>query len=64
MLTDVIGFILSGVMLVFIVSFVLLGYALLRNKTELLNTARKAMIFSFITFAVAVTLLQFVFRSN
>ena len=63
MLTDVIGFILSGVMLVFIVSFVLLGYALLRNKTELLNIARKAMIFSFIAFAVAVTLLQVVFRS-
>lgn len=64
MLTDVIGFILSGVMLVFIVSFVLLGYALLRNRTELMNIARKAMIFSFIAFAVAVTLLQFVFISN
>ncbi|WP_036610432.1 hypothetical protein [Oribacterium sp. P6A1] len=63
MLTDIIGFILSGVMLIFMVSFVLLGYALFRNKTDLISLCRKAMIFSFAAFALAVTVLQLVFMS-
>ncbi|ETP73743.1 hypothetical protein UYO_0380 [Lachnospiraceae bacterium JC7] len=63
MLTDIIGFILSGVMLVFMISFILLGYALFRNKPELAGISRKAIIFSFLIFAVAVVFLQLIFRN-
>ncbi len=62
MLIDVIGFILSGVMLVFLVSFVLLGYALMKNKADLISLSRRAMIISFVVFAVAVTALQIIFH--
>ena len=62
MLIDVIGFILSGVMLVFLVSFVLLGYALMKNKADLISLSRRAMIISFVVFAAAVTGLQIIFH--
>lgn len=62
MLIDVIGFILSGVMLVFLVSFVLLGYALMKNKADLISLSRRAMIISFVAFAAAVTGLQIIFH--
>ena len=62
MLTNVIGFLLCGVMLVFVTSFVVFGFALFRNKAELIDISRRTMIYSFVTFAVATVLLQFVFR--
>lgn len=62
MLIDVIGFILSGVMLIFLVSFALLGYALMKNKADLISLSRRAMIISFVAFAVAVTGLQIIFN--
>ena len=62
MLIDVIGFVLSGVMLVFLVSFVLLGYALMKNKADLISLSRRAMIISFVAFAAAVTGLQIIFH--
>ncbi len=62
MITDIIGFLLSGVMLVFIVSFAVFGFALFKNKTELLDLSRKTMVYSFLTFAVSIVILQFIFR--
>lgn len=62
MLTDIIGFLLSGVMLVFIVSFAVFGFALFKNKTDLINLSRKTMVYSFITFAVSIVVLQVIFR--
>ncbi len=62
MLTDIIGFLLCGVMLVFIVSFVVFGFALFKNNASLTDISRRTMIYSFITFAVCIAALQFIFR--
>ncbi|SFG73611.1 hypothetical protein [Oribacterium sp. WCC10] len=61
-LTNFIGFILCGIMLVFIVSFIFFGIALFRNQTDVLDISRKTMIFSFVVFAITVMALQFIFR--
>jgi hypothetical protein len=62
MLTNVIGFLLCGVMLVFVTSFVIFGFALFKNKAELIDISRRTMIYSFVTFAVVTVILQFAFR--
>ena len=46
MVTNVIGFLLCGIMLVFVTSFVIFGFALFKNKAELIDISRRTMIYS------------------